>query len=913
MRLALFALLAIAGFLAFASEPGGGQRAFASSDFPIEGDADCDLSVDQIDALVVAHVFADLDPDAACLDHIDVNCDGIVDMLDMLEILKYYANLELAALPQGCAGVGSAGGLPPVIVNVDETIDVGDETIPGINGGEPRPVAAMVDEEGVMTRFVEDEVIIQTNDIGVLNAFLARWNATEIKSVDPSTLGLLMPIVRLVHIPNLSSIDTSELQADLRAAQGEVWGSWDVSSQDGLGLLALAADEAAGGTPLGLNFILDNHGFMDFDLAENPTGPNSYAGQPWPYDPNPAHWPYMNRGSVQDIGVADAWRALDVYDKLDNDVSIVVMDGGFSPNADFPPGYDMIGPENVENPAKCTAGSDCPWHATMVTAASMGQVNNGFGVAGPAGPVADATLVQSPATDFFEIVDYILLSLPQAAFPLPDIVNISAGAPLASEWCLTGVCHLMDGLTLGLRALDVVIFASAANDNRDVDKIKCVDLVLGEVCYEAHVWIPCEATDVVCVGGLDWNSNRRIVTSSTTGSNWGSDLFSSDTVDIYGPYVQYTTPDPDGGVKLKTCGTSCASPFVAGVAALVKAADPSMSGDELVDTLFAWSHHNGPDFYVRRWVNAYDAVVAVLGNAPPYLEIELADGTYNGGIPFPLSAHLTDDEDLPFEGGWTGLPTIQWTSSIDGPIGNNAPLTTPVLLSYGLHEITATATDSAGATVTDTAIWNIVNPAPTVNITTPADGVNIFQGQQIILRGTSADENSPGGVLTDDQVEWFTAPVGNPGNRTLIGDGHRLRASFLEGTYLLTFKGTDDGNASGEDSITINVGPSPVDFPPTPEITSVDPTFACQPGPSYYYTLNGVADDQEDGNLSGGSLVWTRSVNGGAETFVGTGNSVQMFTSGLTNGDVVRVYLRATDSALNTGVDFFDINHGCFV
>jgi hypothetical protein len=460
----------------------------------------------------------------------------------------------------------------------------------------------------------------------------------------------------------------------------------------------------------------------------------------------------------------------------------------------------------------------------------------------------------------------------------------------------------MDGLMIGLRQLDILVFASAANDDRDVDAIKCVDLLLDTICYESHVWIPCEVSRVICVGGVGWNSDRRI-----QGSNYGSDVFATDSVDIYGPYVQYTTPDPDDGVRLKRCGTSCASPFVAGVAALIKAAKPSLDAGELEDTLFAWSTQS-PDPLVRRLVNAYDPVVAMLGNAPPDLDIELDTGTYSGGIPFPLSAHLADAEDLPFSGGWTGLPTIEWHSSIDGIIGN-APLTAPVLLSYGLHTITATATDSAGITITDTRQWYIANHAPVVDLQAPATGGTFFEGQTVLLRGSSTDQNRVSGMLEDDEVQWFTAPLGNSAIRTLVATGHKERAAFVEGTWLLIFKGTDEGGASDEEVIVINVGPPPLDFPPTPEITSAE--YVCA-GPNPGFTLIGEADDPEDGALTGASLVWTKTV-GGNTTFVGTGTNVYMPFTGIPTGQDFTITLTATDSENNSAADFVVRNWACIV
>ena len=72
-------------------------------------------------------------------------------------------------------------------------------------------------------------------------------------------------------------------------------------------------------------------------------------------------------------------------------------------------------------------------------------------------------------------------------------------------------------------------------------------------------------------------------------------------------------------------------------------------------------------------------------------------------------------------------------------------------------------------------------------------------------------------------------------------------------------------------------------------------------GGGHYFNmvLQGAAHDPEDGNLSGASLVWTRSINGGLPEVLGTGANLTVktyFGEGTTTYDVT---LTATDSAGN--------------
>jgi hypothetical protein len=223
-----------------------------------------------------------------------------------------------------------------------------------------------------------------------------------------------------------------------------------------------------------------------------------------------------------------------------------------------------------------------------------------------------------------------------------------------------------------------------------------------------------------------------------------------------------------------------------------------------------------------------------------------------------------------------------------------------VPLSYGTHVITATATDSGGLVIEDTATITLVSYPPEVSILNPSDGAMFVEGQLIQFRAHSTDLNSPTFELDDDQMAWTRAPVGDPGNTTPMGTGHLLTTSLIEGDWIITVTGTDDEAQSDSASITVSVGPPPLDLPPTAHIISTN--YVCFPPDPVGYTLIGEGTDAEDGDLTGASLVWTKIVNG-VETFVGTGEQVYMPFTGTTSGQNFTIRLTVTDSAAQTGTD----------
>ncbi len=72
----------------------------------VQGDADCNETVDVSDLLAVLLAIGDTDAAAPCSSHTDVNCDGVISGLDAVLILRHISQLP-STIP-GCPPVGAA-------------------------------------------------------------------------------------------------------------------------------------------------------------------------------------------------------------------------------------------------------------------------------------------------------------------------------------------------------------------------------------------------------------------------------------------------------------------------------------------------------------------------------------------------------------------------------------------------------------------------------------------------------------------------------------------------------------------------------------------------------------------------------------------------------------------------------------
>lgn len=716
---------------------------------------------------------------------------GLAKGLQALERRSVKARaLVLRSLPVGKA----CGGAPTVIVSPSLKAQA---KLPRIRGFGRRPVARLQDAYGNAVDFVANELIVKARSLASLKPFLRRWNGKVLATVDLAPLGgkYKQFLVRI----DTSRADADRLAADIDKLSDTRGSVTEVSSQQALDLLAAAASESHRGTDIGVNYVAQGSAIASGTSIESATGPDGFATTGPGYTPNAFDWTHLSATSTQGVGTAAAWQLLERSGRSANKVGLAVLDMGFAPRtngADFGepltaisnvPFTDALGTRNLIG---CGGGNPCLWHGTSVANTAFGVPDNGLGVAGTGGLVARRIVIFT-LYDFFTGIGAVA----EAGVAGAQVLNMSYGAdvPAAFSWTVlpfeaaTGLAH----------SAGMVLAAAAGNSHTDVDDEDCFI-----VCWEETLWTPCENVGVFCVGALAHNSTGR-----ADYSNWGR---RGGGVDLFAPGTVLVGSDPAESGVHSINGTSFASPYMAGVTALVKAADPSLSGAGieriLVDTAKA-----SPDGRVRKYV---DALAAVKQALPRLVRIESPTNgsSFRRGTSVGLSAFIYDDG--------AGAPTsVTWTLPNGFVLGTGATTSTNAL-PYGATTVKATAVFPDGASLSDSVNVTTTNDPPTVELLQPADGETFFQGELVAVSGLGRDVNQVESSfeLSDAQLSWFLDSSPTPFDTGR--DGTLDLTGVPVGSHTITLRGSDDLGVTAQQSVTINVATAPPDLPPTVEITS---------------------------------------------------------------------------------------------
>jgi len=310
-----------------------------------------------------------------------------------------------------------------------------------------------------------------------------------------------------------------------------------------------------------------------------------------PNDPLfPQQWA-LDQASDQDMDAPEAW----ALERGDPAISVVVLDSGIQqdhpdltqlPGATFAAGGSGGGPIG-----------QCDNHGTAVAGCVSATIDNGIGVVG----IAPDVTVRSGK--IFNELSFFFFCLPflesQDSWTVSGITwSAAEGARVSnSSWGGGSPSAAISSAFAETRDQGVIHFAAAGNDGT------------------SSLGYPASLSTVNAVSALA--SNGLLADFSTSGPG----------TFIAAPGADILTTDRTGGAGYSSGpvttidGTSFASPYAAGVAALVLSADSSLTPEEVESILAATAVDRGAPGYDTQYghgfVNARAAVEAVLGGACP--------------------------------------------------------------------------------------------------------------------------------------------------------------------------------------------------------------------------------------------------------------------------------------------------------
>jgi subtilisin family serine protease len=346
------------------------------------------------------------------------------------------------------------------------------------------------------------------------------------------------------------------------------------------------------------------------------TTPNDqYYTQQWALR-NVGQYPAYGNNDV-DIDADEAW---DIFTGS-TDVTIAVIDTGVDLNhpdlqAKIVPGYDY-----VNNDA--TADDD-NMHGTACASLAAAMTNNSTGMSGVdwnARIMPMKALAANGSGYTTDIIDCVNWARQNGA----DVISMSLGGGGYSS-------TFNSAITTAYNA-GVAVIAAAGNDNA------------------SSISYPAAYSNCMAVGALS-PCNERKSPSSCDGEYWWGSNYGTG-LDVMAPGVDLRSATINSYI-LNMNGTSGATPHVAGVAALIKGADPTLTAGEIYTIIRDSAVDMGTIGYDTTTgygrLNAYAALLLVSppdpcevdadGPAIVHSTLPATDDTVN---PYPVEAVITDD------------------------------------------------------------------------------------------------------------------------------------------------------------------------------------------------------------------------------------------------------------------------------
>lgn len=341
-------------------------------------------------------------------------------------------------------------------------------------------------------------------------------------------------------------------------------------------------------------------------------------------------------------------------------------------------------------------------HGTCCSGIAAAKANNNLGTTGIAGGCSVMPLKVADDVGNMSFTS-IENAITHAADNGAHIISMSLGASAVPSQAPDTEAALLYARNKGL-----IIFAATANADDDT------------------IDYPANSQYVISVGAASPSGERKSATSSDGEYWWGSNYGVNtpdphDTVDIMAPTILPATDITGSGgyqggnYDLYFNGTSCATPYAAGVAALVLSADSTLTPTELrtiltstatdmtIDGGVGWDRYTGYGM-----VNAYNALMALDPSMPSVSITNPASfSTIDMGATVNVTATATDSDGYITSVAFYLNDVLQYTDS-----------TSPYVWSWdtssfsaGNYSIKAIATDNDSNTAQSSITVNILVPA----------------------------------------------------------------------------------------------------------------------------------------------------------------------------------------------------------
>jgi PKD repeat protein len=422
-----------------------------------------------------------------------------------------------------------------------------------------------------------------------------------------------------------------------------------------------------------------------------------------------------------------------------SNVVVAVVDSGVQ--ADHPdlggrvlPGYDFVNNDN--NPA------DDEGHGTAVAGIIAAQANNGIGIAGVCWkckilPVKVLDSSGSGADSW--IASGIIWATDHGA----DVINMSLGGTDSSQTLADAVSYT--------QAHGVVVVAAAGNDGEDPTLATTPNY-------------PAAYSGVISVGAVDALDEAYFF------SNHGSWVM------VDAPGCTNTTWIPStyifGSDLGNFCGTSASSPFVAGLAGLVRSYNLSATASRVVSSIentaqLPVAPASGNSLHGR--IDAKAALENIL-SAPVGPVASFSASVLSGTAPLRVS----------FSNSSTGAISYAWSFG-DGA-SSTASSPTHTFSAVGTYDVTLTASNGSGSSLANATI-TVAAPLPLASFTMSKSSGHAPLSVSFTNRSTNADSYlwSFGGGTADSIEASPTHTFAKAGTYTVTltatGPGGRATAS----------------------------------------------------------------------------------------------------------------------------------------